>query len=236
MAGALVALPDSFRRKELAMPRPDLTDITIVLDRSGSMETVKGATIDAFNQFLRSQRAAAGSARISLVQFDNEYEVLYEAEWLDQADELNNDRFVPRGSTALLDAMGRTIIKTGERLAAMPESERPGTVLFVTLTDGHENASRKYDSHRVNAMITQQRDAYQWQFVFLAANQDAIATAARMGIGPKQALSFEASAEGVCESFVAVDRRVSELRRRRAAGDSDSRVEFDDTDRDQARR
>lgn len=208
------------------MPRNDLTDITLVLDRSGSMSAVRESTITAFNEFLRSQRVAAGSARMTLVQFDNQYELLYEDVPIDRAKELNANTFVPRGSTALLDAMGRTIINTGNRLAALPEADRPGTVLFVTLTDGYENSSREFNLSRINAMIAEQRDTYSWEFVFLAANQDAIATAAQMGISADQALTFASSDQGVQASFQAVDSQVSHVRERRAAGEACAPIAF----------
>ncbi|HBN75952.1 MAG TPA: hypothetical protein DD473_09060 [Planctomycetaceae bacterium] len=130
--------------------------------------------ITAFNEFVSSQIEVEGQATMSLVQFDNEYDVLYEAIPIQQVAELTDETFVPRGSTALLDAMGQTIVRTGQRLAAMPEAERPGRVLFVTLTDGEENSSREYNLHRINDMITEQKEKYYWQFLFLAANWDAI--------------------------------------------------------------
>ena len=217
------------------MTRPDLTDITLVLDRSGSMDAVKEATISAFNEFLKSQQAEDSEAHMTLVQFDDEYDVLYEAVRLEEAPELTATTFVPRGLTALLDAMGRTIVGTGQRLAAMPESERPGTVLFVTLTDGEENSSKEFDLHHINDMINEQRDKYRWQFLFLAANQDAIATAAQMGISAGQAMTFEADADGVAGTMDVMQRRVSGLRRARAAGEMSAEIEFDETDRQAAR-
>jgi hypothetical protein len=228
----LIALPLS--RIEVSMSRPDLTDITLVLDRSGSMEEVKEATIQAFNQFLQSQRKADGSANMTLVQFDDQYEVLYEAKDIGQAWELNGGNYVPRASTALLDAMGRTILRTGQRLVAMNERDRPGTVLFVTLTDGLENASCEFDVTRINSMISEQRDKYSWQFLFLAANQDAIATASQMGIGAGQALTFDANDEGVRASMDIVDKKFAALRKGRIEGDVAAPIEFDAEDREMA--
>ncbi|WP_339747608.1 hypothetical protein [uncultured Rubinisphaera sp.] len=88
-------------------------------------------------------------------------------------------------------------MRTDQRLAAIPEAERPGTVLFVTLTDGEENSSSEYNLHRINEMITEQREKYSWQFLFLAANQDAIATVSQFGIGAGQAMTFGASEQGL---------------------------------------
>lgn len=217
------------------MARLDFTDITLVLDRSGSMGSVKAATIEAFNGFLQSQRGGAGSARLTLVQFDDQYELLYTARLLQAAPLLTDQSYQPRGSTALLDAMGRTIVATGDRLKVLPEQERPGTVMFVTLTDGFENASREYTLPRINEMIAHQRDRYSWQFVFLGANQDAIATAAKMGIGAAQALTFSHSPVGTRACVDALDGKLHAMRRKRLAGDAEEVLAFDEEDRRAAR-
>ncbi|MBV12223.1 vWA domain-containing protein [Rubinisphaera sp.] len=216
------------------MTHTDLTDITLVLDRSGSMESVKESTITAFNEFVSSQIEVEGQATMSLVQFDNEYDVLYEAIPIEQVSELTAETFVPRGSTALLDAMGQTIVRTGQRLAAMPEAERPGTVLFVTLTDGEENSSSEYNLHRINEMITEQREKYSWQFLFLAANQDAIATASQFGIGAGQAMTFGASEQGLAGTMSVMKQKVTSMRESRAAGRDMAPISFDETDRKKA--
>ncbi len=217
------------------MPRLDLTELTLVLDRSGSMASVKAPTIEAFNGFVQSQRAGAGAGRLSLVQFDDQYEVLYTARPLEAAPLLNDQTYQPRGSTALLDAMGRTMVATGARLKAMAESDRPGTVMFVTLTDGLENASREYTLARINEMIAHQREQYAWQFVFLGANQDAIATAAQMGISAGQALTFAPSPGGTRACLGAFDRILHSLRKRKLAGDQDAELAFDEQARNAAR-
>jgi hypothetical protein len=221
-------------REEPSMPRPDYTDITFVLDRSGSMASVKDATIEAFNGFLHSQRSGDGAATMSLIQFDDQYELVYAVQPIARAPELSRRTFKPRGSTALLDAIGRTIVETGQRYAAMPEHERPGTVVFVTLTDGFENSSQDYTMRRVNDAIAEQRDRYAWQFVFLAANQDAIATAAGMGIAAGQALTFAATNGGAAGCFNALDRNMHKLRKARASGMSKAAFEFADEDRAEA--
>src|SRR6266487_1756585 len=105
--------------------RNDMTDITIVLDRSGSMEAIREDAVGGFNRFLRDQQAADGQARLTLVQFDHLYEPLYQGLDIRDAKALDQTTFVPRGSTALLDAIGRTIKATGDRLSAMTEAERP---------------------------------------------------------------------------------------------------------------
>ncbi len=216
------------------MPRFDLTDVTLVLDRSGSMSSVKAATIEAFNSFVQSQCHGDGVAHLSLVQFDDQYEPQYLARPVQKAPRLTDRTYQPRGSTALLDAMGRTIVATGQRLSSMREHKRPGTVIFVTLTDGFENASREYTLDRINSMIREQREKYSWQFVFLGANQDAIATAAQMGVGADQAMTFAASAVGTMGCFNALGSKLNRVRKARAQGIVDEMFAFDTADRDAA--
>ena len=216
------------------MTRADLTDITFVLDRSGSMQSIKSATIESFNSFVHSQRTGDGTAQMSLVQFDDHYEPNYQAIPIEKTPDLNEVTYVPRASTALLDAMGRTIQLTGERLRDLPENERPGTVVFVTLTDGYENASREYTLQRVNDMIREQRDKYSWQFIFLGANQDAIATAAKLGMGAGQSMTFAASPEGTHGALHAFDIKMHMMRTSKSLGLADAIVEFDEADRNAA--
>ena len=109
------------------------TDITIILDRSGSMESVKTDTIGGFNSFLSEQQKVTGEASLSLVQFDDQYEVVYLDKDINSADKLTEATFQPRGMTALYDAIGRTINSVGQRLSSTPENERPDKVIFVIL-------------------------------------------------------------------------------------------------------
>ncbi len=130
--------------------------------------------------------------------------------------------------------MGQTIVQTGQRLAAMSEAERPGTVLFVTLTDGAENSSREYNLHGINDMITEQKEIYSWQFLFLAANQDAIATASKFGIAAGQAMTFGASKQGMAGTMDVMKKKVTSMRQSRAAGLDLAPISFDETDREMA--
>lgn len=217
------------------MTRPDLTDITFVLDRSGSMESIKSATIESYNGFVDGQRHGAGELRMSLVQFDDRYEPNYTALPIAEVPTLTDQTYSPRASTALLDAMGRAIVATGDRLRNMPEHERPGTVLFVTLTDGLENASSQYSLQRINDMIHEQRDTYAWQFLFLGANQDAIATAARLGIDRGQAMTYGFNSAGIDACMDAVGGHVLSQRARKMACYEDcDAVEFTEADRQAA--
>lgn len=168
-------------------------DINFILDRSGSMGSCRGGTIEMFNGFLEGQRRGDVQGVVSLIQFDDQYEPNYFAMPLEHAEILTFDTYQPRGGTALLDAMGTTIDAIGNRLSSMNEEHRPGQVLIVIVTDGEENASQKYTTERIADMVSHQRDKYGWKFVFLGANQDAILTAKKYSIAPGYALNFNAN-------------------------------------------
>lgn len=176
------------------MTNPDFTAIAVVLDRSGSMTSIRKSAEDALNEFVNGQKQLPGKATLTLAQFDDVYELVYTNKPLDEVSAIT---LIPRGLTALLDAMGKTITKLGEELAAMTEDERPGKVLVAVITDGYENASSEWSREKVFELIKQQREQWNWEFVFLAANQDAIATAAQFGIDRSSALTFAATDEGV---------------------------------------
>jgi hypothetical protein len=192
--------------------KENYTDINIVLDRSGSMHSVKSDTIGGFDTFLSEQQSAPGEAAITLIQFDDAYESVYRAISIKEAKPLDDKTFVPRGSTALLDAIGRTIHDTGKRLESMSESDKPAKIVFVVITDGHENASKEYSTAKVNEMIQHQRDVYGWEFVFLGANQDAITSAAAIGISVANAMTYASNSAGVRTSFRALSANMASLR------------------------
>lgn len=180
----------------------NFTDITVLLDRSGSMASIKSAMESAFNEFVQQHRAVP-SSRLSLVQFDTNdpHEMVYTAKPIADVPCLD---FTPRGGTPLLDALCRTIDATGNRLLNTPASDRPEKVLFVIITDGQENASREFKRKDVNDRITRQSSIYKWQFVYLGANQDAIAEAASFGIAAGQTMTYSASAAGTTNAMRSV--------------------------------
>jgi hypothetical protein len=169
------------------MTNPDRRLIAIVLDRSGSMINVKTDTEGGLRAFLAEQAKAPGETTVSLYQFDDQYEAVHENTPLADVPD-----FVlhPRGMTALLDAVGRTVNAVGSQLAAMYEPERPGEVVVVILTDGCENASHEFTLPMVKDLITRQQDDYGWKFVFLGADQDAFEAAGGMGIARGTTLSY----------------------------------------------
>lgn len=159
--------------------KADLTDITVVLDRSGSMATCRNDAEGGLNELIKKQKREAGQATFTLVQFDTVYEFVHRAVPIGNVSHVPLE---PRGGTALLDAVGKAIAETGERLKGTAEADRPGLVVFVIVTDGEENSSHEYTKAQIKQMIQHQQDVYKWQFTFLGANQDAFAEAAAMGI------------------------------------------------------
>jgi hypothetical protein len=167
--------------------RSDLTDITVMIDRSGSMASMKKDAEGGVNSFVDEQKKQAGEALFTLVQFDTEYEFVHKAIPIK---DVGGFTLNPRGGTALLDAVGRSISETGQRLAAMPEDQRPALVVFVILTDGQENSSKEFSQPQIKEMIKTQSESYKWQFVFLGANQDSFASAGGIGIVGNMAANY----------------------------------------------
>ena len=193
--------------------RENLTEMVFVLDRSGSMSGLAADTIGGFNELIEKQKKIEGDAYVTTVLFDHEYEVLHDHVALKEVAPLTDKEYFARGSTALLDAVGRTIDSVGARLAAAPEEERPEHVVFVITTDGMENASREYTAKQVREMVEHQQQKYSWQFVFLGANMDAVSEARNLGISAKYAADFTPSHSGVRKMYsMALDSVMSDKR------------------------
>ncbi len=189
------------------------TLITIILDRSGSMGSVRDATITGFNEFLKGQQAVTGEAKMSLIQFDDAYEINFMAKEIGEVKPLTHETYQPRGGTALLDAIGRTIIETGKTLSEMKEEDRPTKVIVVIQTDGQDNQSREFNKIKISEMIKLQRDTYKWDFIFLGAGQDAIMSASTMGIGAAHAMSYNSTQKGSQAVYATMDSLVTRGRK-----------------------
>lgn len=176
------------------MPDPNLTSIALVVDRSGSMATCKDEAQGGLNAFVKDQAARPGRCRLTLVDFDAEYRVLHDDAPIGDVPEYTLE---PRGMTAMLDAVGRAIDALGASLAARPEPDRPGKVVFVIVTDGQENASREYSAEKVAGMIAHQREEYGWEFVFLGANIDAAKAAKQINIPASNAANYATGNSGL---------------------------------------
>ncbi len=191
----------------------NLTEIAFILDRSGSMAPVTEAAITGFNEFLRDQQKTEGQARLTLVLFDNEYLVPLDCIPVQEAVALDTTTYVPRASTALLDAIGTTIDRLGARISTMAEPDRPGQVIVAILTDGLENSSEKFTWKDISHKILEQTNTYKWQFLFLGANQDAIATAANLSIAAENASTYVGDTGGTYSSSKAISRKTTAMRK-----------------------
>lgn len=175
------------------------TDITVLLDRSGSMYKIKSDMEGAFDKFVEGHQVNP-STRLTLVQFNSQdhNQVIYEDCPIRQVGKLGLD---PLGGTPLIDALAKLIDRTGERFAMKRESERPDQVLFVIITDGEENSSQQYKRSDVLERVRRQTDQYKWQFVYLGANQDALREAKSYGINPNLVLDYMADAKHTGETW-----------------------------------
>ncbi|MCC7097826.1 MAG: VWA domain-containing protein [Thermomonas sp.] len=201
--------------------------ITLILDRTGSMQDIREDVVGGFNAFLAQQQAAPDPATFTLVQFDSQdpYEVLHSMVPISSAPPLTLERYVPRASTPLYDAMGRGILDLEAQLAALPESGRPTKVIFVVVTDGQENASREFDRSRVTVLIDAKK-GLGWDFVFLSADLAAFQDAQHMGVDAASSLLFSRSKAGNDRAWDAASNKI--FARRTGVAD---KVVFDDEDR-----
>lgn len=207
--------------------RSDLTDITLVVDRSGSMGAVQTDAEGGVNSFIAEQAKEPGEALLTLLQFDTEYELVHSGVPISQ---VHAYELIPRGMTALLDAIGRAINETGERLSKMNEQDRPGLVVFVVMTDGQENSSKEFSKDRIREMIQHQQDQYNWHFTFLGANQDAFAEAGGLGIHAAGVADF--AMNKMAAAYAATGAKVSRMRGQLCEGAPVSN-EFTDEERDE---
>lgn len=187
-----------------------LTHIYVLLDRSGSMQSIKSDVEGGFTAFVEEQRSADGTCRVTLARFDDRYEEVYSDIAVTDLPPLE---LQPRGRTALLDAMGRLITDAGARLAALPEDQRPGTVVVAVMTDGLENASREWTHPAIKSLVEQQTQTYGWQFLYMGADQDAIEVGASLGVAREYAVTYGRGKSA--EALRANSAKVSALRRAR---------------------
>lgn len=189
-----------------------LTELVFILDKSGSMAGLETDTIGGYNSMLAKQQAVDGECYITTVLFDNNYRLLHDRIDLRAVSPITEKEYQVGGSTALLDAIGKTIHKIIDVQKYTAEDYRAEKVLFVIITDGEENSSREYSAEVIKALIEQQKKDYGWEFVFLGANIDAVETAGRFGISPDRAQNFHADKKGIELNFYAVSGLATSLR------------------------
>jgi hypothetical protein len=213
--------------------KKDYTHITVLLDRTGSMESIRDDTIGGFNAFLSKQKAEPGTATLTLVQFDSQdpYEVIHRFRPIGEVPELTRETYVPRASTPLLDAMGRAINDLEQSVAKLKAKDRPSKVVMAIVTDGQENASREFRKDQIEKMIKEKTEKHNWQFVFLSADLAGIGDAMGIGIHADQVLLFARSAKGNAAAWSSLSARCSDYRsaRKKKIGfDADDRQHPDD--------
>lgn len=189
-----------------------LTELVFILDRSGSMSGLESDTIGGYNAMLEKQKKESGEAVLTTVLFDDKYELLHDRINLREIAAITDKEYFVRGSTALLDAVGKTINKIGNVPKNTAEAERAEHVMVVITTDGMENASCEFSYEKVKNMIEHQKSKYGWEFIFLGANIDAIATAERFGISKDRATNYHADSAGTLLNYAVISETVSCLR------------------------
>ena len=198
-----------------------LTELVMILDRSGSMQGLEKDTIGGFNSMIEKQKKEEGEAYVSVVLFDDVSEVLYDRVGIGKVEPMTDRQYYVRGCTALLDAVGDAIRHIGNVHKYAREEDVPEKTLFIITTDGMENASRKYTYDTVRRMIERQKEQYRWEFLFLGANIDAVREAGRFGIRPERAVTYEHDSIGTELNFRVMSKAVSYAR----AADSPERME-----------
>jgi hypothetical protein len=169
------------------MTDQNLTHLLVISDRSGSMEFGQKDAEGGINAFIDEHKKAPGNADITFVEFDTRHDTVYSGPIKD----MPRYQLLPRGGTALLDAIGFAVTGLGVELAARPEDKRPGAVIVVVSTDGEENSSYEWEQEKVKDLLKRQQDDYSWKVIFLGANIDAVTTGASYGISAASSMTFD---------------------------------------------
>lgn len=192
--------------------KKNLTELVFILDKSGSMAGLEKDTIGGYNAMLEQQRKLPGECVITTALFDHRYELLHDRIDIRAVRPITEKEYFVGGTTALMDAIGKTIHKIAAAQKNTAEDYRAEKVMFVIITDGAENSSREYSSDRVKAMIEKEKTRYGWEFVFLGANIDAVETAGRFGIGADRAVDYVPDSAGTELNFRAMSKAVASFR------------------------
>ena len=192
--------------------KSDLTEIVFILDRSGSMSGLESDTIGGYKSFLKKQKDVKGQAKVTTILFDDKYVKLHDRIDINKVTPITEDDYFARGTTALLDAIGKTIVDLGIKLRDTVEEERPSKVIFVIITDGQENASIEFTYEKVNEMISYQQNKYSWEFIFLGANINAVREAESLGIKSSRASNYVADEQGTEVVYSSLAENVASFR------------------------
>lgn len=192
--------------------RKDLTELVMIIDASGSMYSLRTDTIGGFNSLLNSQKAEPGDVTFTAVKFNTSSEYIYNRVDIKDVKDLTDAEYCTGGCTALLDALGSTIDYIGKQLADTPEENRPSKVIFAVITDGFENASREYTYSIIKEKIEHQREKYNWQFMFIGANIDAVSEAEQLGMDKRMARNYTANSAGTDSVYSGMSKAMACMR------------------------
>ena len=198
---------------------PNKTAVICVIDKSGSMSSVKDDTIGSFNEFLLEQQKLEGECLLTLTLFSTDYVIVHKNVPVADVEPLTKDTYFPGGNTALIDAICRSIDEVGAELTVMPEDERPGKVIMMILTDGMENASKEYSHVDVKKKIATQKDEFSWEFIYLGADINSEKHAEAMGISAQHFCAYSATGAGTRKGMMKAGRAVSAYRSTGHVGD-----------------
>lgn len=216
--------------------KKDLTEIVVVMDKSGSMVDIKSDMLGGLNSFIEEQKKVPGEVTFSLVFFSSVYPGYYGGKEkmslqkkyyrasFDEVEKVKDKDYIPNGGTPLYDAVGNLVIEIGKILSETDEKDRPETVLFVIVTDGLENTSSEFNAEKLKALITQQESVYKWKFVYLGANQNAMLEANKMNIS--SSLTYDTANSG--DMYNSVSLYASVLRsEKRTMANSELKATYD---------
>ena len=205
-----------------------LTELVFILDRSGSMQGLEADTIGGFNSMVEQQKKEEGEAYVSAVLFDDRREVLYDRTPIRRVERMTEKQYYVRGCTALLDAVGLAIHHIGNVHKYARNEDVPEKTLFVIITDGMENASRLYGPEKLRSMIERQQKKYNWEFLFIGANIDAITEASKIGIQPSRAANYVHDSKGTRLNFDTLSSAISGARAAASAREMNAMFDRDE--------
>ncbi len=191
------------------MKKNNTTEMVFILDKSGSMHGLEKDTIGGFNSMLKKQKKEKGEAFVTTVLFNNEYKIIHDRLRIKNVPEMTGNDYQVRGSTALVDAIGKTIRHIANIHKYSRREDVPGNTIFVIITDGMENASREFTSDEVKQMVEHEKQKYGWEFIFLGANIDAVETARHFGIDRDRAVNYNCDSVGTELNYQVVSEAVS---------------------------
>ena len=190
--------------------KPKDVELVFILDRSGSMGGLESDTIGGYNSMLSKQKKEkTGKVSVTTVLFDDQYELLYNQVPIEKVSPMTEEEYYVRGSTALLDAIGKTVMQVK---ANQDKKEIKDKVLFVIITDGMENASREYRADQIKKLIEERKEKDNWEFLFLGANIDAIGAAQNIGIDSSRAVRFKSDKKGTAKNYEVLNEAIKEIR------------------------